>query len=92
MSGPSLKCLVVRSDTRNLSPLVEQALSGRVPAGERRVVAEGAYVLNTDATAAEVRDWLREVLDDGESALVVEFETWSGLGPVCAEWLMRRGH
>jgi hypothetical protein len=40
-----------------------------------------------------VRDWLRDVFEDGESAFVVEFERWSGLGEaIDSTWLLRRGH
>jgi len=42
---------------------------------------------------SEIRDWLSGLLAEDESALVLEFERWSSLGPgVDSAWLMRRGH
>ena len=58
--------------------------------GEDNVRAYGtaAILLHTDEAAATVRDWIR-----AGSALVVEFETWSGSGDdVPREWLLARGH
>jgi hypothetical protein len=92
LTDPSLKCVVVHSPRRHLCSLVADALVDRVPQGELWQFGEDACVLNTPAPAAEVRDWLRGVLEADERALVFEFETWSGLGPVDAAWLMRRGH
>lgn len=92
MSDPTLKCVVVSSPRRNLCALVADALRRRVPDGELIAVGEDACVVNTDASTADVRGWLGEVLDEGERALVIEFEKWSGYGPVDSAWLMRRGH
>lgn len=60
---------------------------------EVRAVGDRAFVVHTSLTTAELRDRLQPVLADADSAIVAEFETWSGYGPeVDSVWLMRRGH
>jgi hypothetical protein len=40
-----------------------------------------------------LRDQLRARFEDGDNAIVVEFEVWSSLGAaVDARWLLARGH
>jgi len=92
VSDPSLKCVVVHSPRRNLCTIIENVLAEHVPEGELIGAGDDAYVVHTAASTAEVRDWLRDALEPDERAFVFEFETWSGLGPLNGEWLMRRGH
>lgn len=92
MTDPTLKCVIASSPRRNLCTLVEDVLRAHVPLGELVAISEDAYIANTEATTAQVRDWLHGALEEDETALVVEFEKWSGCGPVDSAWLMRRGH
>jgi hypothetical protein len=90
---PTLKCVVAWSERRNLCTLVAGALRARVDAKHVRSLCEDVCLLYTTASPSEIRDWLRDVVERGESALVMEFEKWSGWGPgVDSEWLLRRGH
>jgi hypothetical protein len=92
--GPgSLKLVVAFSAHRALREPVERALRAHMSAGDIRHLRGDAFLIYTEAETATVRDWLAGRLDDEESALVVEFERWSSLGPaIDREWLLRRGH
>jgi hypothetical protein len=58
-----------------------------------RRICDGAHVIFTDAEPAEIRSWISEQLDSGDSLFVVEFERWSSYGAsVDQRWLLRRGH
>lgn len=92
MSDPTLKCIILSSPRRNLCTLVEDVLRAHVPLGEVFAIREDAYVAHTDATTAQIRDMLHGVLEEGETVFIIEFETWSGFGPLDSAWLMRRGH
>jgi len=94
MSGdPALKCVIAWSDRRNLCSLVAKALESKIGAEDVRQLGDESLAVYGAAQSAELRDWAAEVLEDGESVLVVEFERWSGHGPgVDAGWLLKRGH
>ena len=83
-SEPTLKYVIAWSERRNLCSLVADAIETKVGASDvRRLAFE----------PSEIRDWLSGLLAEDESALVLEFERWSSLGPgVDSAWLMRRGH
>jgi hypothetical protein len=62
-------------------------------ADEVRRLSEDACLVYTPLSPAQLRDVVRDQLDNGESALVFEFEKWSGCGAgVDREWLLARGH
>lgn len=94
MGEPTLKCVIAWSDARNLCGVIEQALEARVEEGDLRQLNEDSYLVYTPAATSDIREWIAAGLKDGESVLVVEFETWSGYGPpgLDSRWLMRRGH
>lgn len=92
-AAPTLKCVVAWSERRNLCTLLARALEARVDPENVRALCEDACLVYTSASPSEIRDWLRDTVQGGESALVLEFERWSGWGPgVDSEWLLRRGH
>ena len=92
--GPgSLKCVVGSSDRRTVRDAIESALLAHVRLEDVRHLGGEAFAVYTEAAPDEIRDWLGDALEDGESAFVVEFERWSSRGPVAdREWLLRRGH
>jgi hypothetical protein len=95
MSGaaPTLKCVIAWSDRRNLCSIVEDALRAKIGGDEVLRLGDETLIAYAVAEPAEIRDWVRGALDDGESVLVLEFERWSSHGPgVDSAWLLRRGH
>jgi len=92
-AGATLKCVVAWSDRRNLCSIVEDTLRARIEGDGMIRLGEDAIIVHAANEPAEIRDWVRVALEDGESVLVVEFERWSSYGPgVDSRWLMRRGH
>ena len=92
-NGPALKCVIAWSDRRNLCSLVVDALESKIGPEDVRRIGDESLAVYGAAQPAEIRDWAAEVLEDGESVLVLEFERWSGHGPgVDAAWLLKRGH
>jgi hypothetical protein len=89
----SLKLVSGYSPHRSLRGIIEQTLIERVGANDVRYLHGRVFLVHTDAESEAIRDWLRAVFENGESAFVVEFERWSGLGDaIDATWLLRRGH
>ena len=85
----TLKCVILLGDIRRAL----DALGPQVDAENVRQVGGGAILLHTEVAASELRDRLSAVLDERESALVIEFETWSGYGDAIDRgWLLERGH
>ncbi len=90
---PTLKCVVAWSDKRNLCSLVAAALEARIAPENVCRLGDESLAVYSAAAPDEVRDWAAEVLESGESVLVLEFERWSGYGTgVDAAWLRKRGH
>jgi len=82
----SLKCVILHSDEDRA--VVTRDLIERIGADDVREFG-AAILLHTGEAAETVRDWMGVA----GSALVVEFETWSGSGEdVPREWLLARGH
>ena len=95
MSGAdvTLKCVIAWSDRRNLCSIVEDALRAKIAAGDVLRLGDDALVLHAANEPAEIREWVRRALEEGESVLVFGFEHWSGYGPgIDSRWLMSRGH
>ncbi len=92
--GPgSLKCVIAWAPQRPLAGPVREALSEHIDQEDIRAIDGGATLVHTTADAAHIRDWLAAVLKADESALVLEFEKWSGYGTaVDRGWLLARGH
>jgi hypothetical protein len=88
----TLKCVIAWSERRNLCSLVEEAL--RKSASEDFMQAgDDALIVHTASEPAALRDRARDVLEDGESVIVLEFERWSGYGPgIDSAWLLKKGH
>ena len=83
----SLKCVVLASTGDRAAAM--RALIDRVGANDVRAYGAAAILLHTEEPSAAVRDLVTEA----DGALVVEFETWSGIGAeVPREWLLARGH
>ena len=92
-SEPTLKYVFARSERRNLCSLVADAIETKVGANDVRRLADEALAVFGAFEPSEIRDWLSGLLAEDESALILEFERWSSLGPgVDSAWLMRRGH
>ena len=92
-SLPSLKLVVAWSDRRNLCTIVESALTEFAGETEVRRLSDEVYVVHAALTAAELRDHVRGLLDDGDAVFVAEFEVWSGYGQALdSRWLLARGH
>jgi hypothetical protein len=82
----SLKCVLLALPEDRSA--VKRSLIERIGEDDVRPFGAAAILLHTDEAAATVRDWIQ-----AGSALVVEFETWSGSGDdVPREWLLARGH
>lgn len=94
MSGaPALKCVIAWSDRRNLCSLVAQALDSKIGPEDVCRLGDESMAVYSSAEPSEIRDWAAEVLEAGESVLVVELERWSAHGQgVDAAWLLKRGH
>ena len=89
---PTLKCIIAWSERRNLCDLLGQTLATAGEADTLRL-NEDAWIVCTSTEPAGLRDVVAAVLDKDESALVFEFERWSGYGPgVDSAWLPGRGH
>jgi hypothetical protein len=89
----TLKLVVVDPRGRAAAAAVEHQLVRLAGEGEVRRVGNVAFVVHTVLGTADVRDRLRGYLAEGDAAIVVEFETWSGYGSgIDTVWLMRRGH
>jgi hypothetical protein len=90
---PTLKCVIAWSDRRNLCSIVAEVLEARLGAAEVSRLGDESFAVHGTLSPDEIRDLIGEVLDDGESVIVVEFEKWSSRGDsVDAVWLLRRGH
>ena len=92
--GPgSLKCVIGWSPHRSLREPLEAALRARMSPADVRHLHGDAFLVYTEASTSDVRDWLTPGLSEGESVFVVEFERWSARGPVAdRDWLRARGH
>jgi len=92
--GPgSLKLVVACSADRSLRDAIEPTLRERCGANDVRHLHADTFLVHSEASTAEVRDWLTPLLADGESLFVVEFERWSARGPAAErDWLRNRGH
>ncbi len=89
----TLKCIIAWSGARNLCSLIDDELQARVGEADILRLNADSYVVYTSQATSEIRGWLAPQLRDGESLLVVEFETWSGWGPgINPPWLLRHGH
>ena len=90
----SLKLVALGAESEAVVASVGRELHGLAGDDELRVIGESAFVIHTPLTVADLRDRLQaKVVGDGDSLIVVEFETWSGYGPeIDSAWLMRRGH
>jgi hypothetical protein len=88
----TLKCIVGHSPNRSLHSLLEDVLRSNVRAGDVRQLGVDALIAYSDASAADMRDWISLRLEPGESVFVAEFERWSASGPAAdRKWLLRRG-
>ncbi len=92
VASPTLKCVIARSDRRNLCTLVEQALASRVPSDDILKLGDDSFAVYAPDEPPAIRDWMAEVLTEDETAIVIEFERWSSLGSLDTAWLMQRGH
>ena len=92
--GPgSLKLVVAGSAERSLREPVEVALREHCGENDVRCLHADTFLVHSDASTAEIRDWLAPLLGEGESVFVVEFERWSARGPAAdRDWLRNRGH
>ena len=92
--GPgSLKCVIAWSPQRPLAGPVGEALREHIGREDICDIDGGATLVHTTAAAADIRHWLAAILKANESALVLEFEMWSGYGTaVDRDWLLARGH
>ena len=92
--GPgTLKCVVGHSPSRPLRSLIAEILGPHVRDQDIRHLSDDALLAYSDASAADLRDWIAAQLGPGESVLVMEFERWSAFGPAAdRRWLLRRGH
>ena len=92
--GPgSLKLIVASSPDRSVCEAIQAALRTRCRANDVRQLSSEVFLAYTEASAAEIRDWLAPSLAEGESLFVVEFERWSARGPTAdRDWLRNRGH
>ena len=92
-SAATLKCIIAWSDARNLCGLIERALETRIAEQDVVRLNEDSCLVYTDEATSDIREWIAPELREGDSVLVMEFETWSGYGlGVDSRWLMRRGH
>ena len=92
--GPgSLTLVVACSAVRPLGKAIEAVLRAHCrPNGVRHLHGD-TFLVHTEASTAEIRDWLAPSLAEGESVFVVEFERWSARGPAAdRDWLRNRGH
>lgn len=92
--GPgSLKCVVALSSERSLRGALARALGEYLSPSDIRQLGHDALLVYTEASTAEIRDWLAAALESGESVFVCEFERWSARGPeIDRDWLRARGH
>jgi hypothetical protein len=83
----SLKCILLESP--EAVGLALTAIGGAIPDESVVPFGRGAVLVHCEQDVSELRDRLRGC---GE-VLVMEFETWSGLGQtIPREWLLARGH
>ena len=89
----SLKLVVLSSPRAHTCQQVAHRLIERAGKAETQQVGGAAFLVETDAEASDVRDWLAVHLAPEDTLLVVEFERWSSRGAgVDTAWLHRRGH
>jgi hypothetical protein len=89
----SLKLVTGCSSARSLADAIGALLRERIGSNDVCDLDGDTFLVYTDAEPEAIRDWLAELLSENESALVVEFERWSGRGPaIDSRWLRRRGH
>jgi hypothetical protein len=89
----TLKLVVLEATSESVAAAVRNELAGLAGENELREVGGSAFVAHTPLRTADLRDRVQLLLASGESAIVVEFEAWSGYGPrIDSVWLMRRGH
>lgn len=89
----TLKLVVLEATSDSVAAAVRNELAGLVGENELREVGGRAFAAHTLLSTAELRDRIQPLLATGHTAIVVEFETWSGYGRgIDSGWLMRRGH
>jgi hypothetical protein len=89
----TLKCIVGHSLNRSIHPLLEDLLRPKVRSQDIRQLGGDALIVYSGASTADLRDWISQRLEPGESVFVAEFERWSAYGPALdRRWLLRRGH
>jgi hypothetical protein len=91
--GPgTLKCIVFRVHAL-AREAIYSALRSRVAEDDLRPIDSETILAFTEATPAQIRDWLAKAGGPGAWIFVVEFEKWSGYGQeIDREWLLARGH
>jgi hypothetical protein len=88
----TLKCIVFRADAFRRQA-IHDAVRSRVGAEDIREIDTETMLVFTEASTAEIRDWLAAAGGPGAWVLAVEFETWSGYGDAIDRvWLLERGH
>jgi hypothetical protein len=74
---------------------VEAALREQVPAEDVCYLYGRVFLVATEASTEQIRDWLLPCLPDDGSVFAVEVERWSSAGPSSGrEWLdgIRHSH
>jgi len=92
--GPgTLKLVSGWSPSRSVDHVLEEILTAHAGANDVRRLHHSSFVVYSELGPFGVRNWFVNEFSDDESLLVVEFETWSSLGPcIDRTWLLRRGH
>ncbi len=93
--GPGeLKVVSAWSPARDVSGEVEEVLRANVRPEDIRKLWDATFLVYTEASQAEIRDWLAGRLSEGDGVFVAAFERWSSWGRASDHraWLLRRGH
>lgn len=82
------------SPDRDVSEEVEAALRANVRPEDVRRLWDATFLVYSEASQAEIRDWLTSRLREGDGIFVATFERWSSWGRASDHraWLLRRGH
>lgn len=72
-----LKLVAAWSPGRDVSEEVEATLRAKVRPEDIRKLWDGTFLVYSEASQAEIRDWLAKRLREGDGVLVATFERWS---------------
>lgn len=71
--------------------LLDDLVSGLANGGDGLKIQDGVWIIDTNGPANEIRDRIRECLEDGEAVIVsvlAGYAAWHGFDGEATDWLL----